>query len=67
MGDDHHLDASWNCANNVYPVGPVDQHDPNDNHSLDHHADNDDAEEAQAAAPEEAPEAQAETKAVPAV
>lgn len=69
MGDDHHLDAGWNYANDAYAVGPVDRHDSNHNYSLDDYADNDDddAEEAQAATPEEAPEAQAETEAVPAV
>ena len=57
MGDDHYLDICWNDANNVYPVGPVDQHNPNDNLSLDHYPYHDDpeAEDAQAAAPEEAP------------
>jgi hypothetical protein len=55
VGDDHHLDTCWNYASNVYPVGPVDQHYPNDNLSLDHYPDHDDPEaEAQAAAPEEA-------------
>jgi hypothetical protein len=65
MGHDHRLDAD-----NLHPVGSVDQHDPDDNVSLDHNPDDDDheAEEAQAAAPEEeAPETQAETEAVPAV
>lgn len=68
MGDDHHLDVGWNYADNVYPVGPVDQYDPDDNLSLNNHPDHDDPEaEAQAAASEEeAPQAQAETEAVPA-
>jgi hypothetical protein len=54
VGDDHHLDVGWNYANNVYPVGPVDQHDPNDNLWLNHHPDHDDPEaEAQAVPSEE--------------